>query len=128
MSESRHKFLVTQREDSEFSSGGLRNYLQYRDLGVREATGGDFLAHIIRPNGPCPEGGAGRHVHKLDFQMNYVLKGWVTMWIDGQGEVTIREGGCWVQPPAIKHDLVGYSDDAEWVEITAPAEFDTQLA
>ncbi len=128
MSASRHKFAVKQERDSEFQTEGLRTYLKYRDLGVKEATGGDYLAHVIRPNGECPPGGAGRHIHKLDFQMNYVVKGWVTMWIEGQGEVTIRAGGCWVQPPAIVHDLVGYSEDAEWVEITGPAEFETELA
>ena len=126
MTESVQKVSVVSATDTKFESGGLRDYLQYRDLGIREATGGQYHAHIIRANGNCQEGGTGRHAHRLDFQMNYVLKGWVKMWIEGAGEVRIEQGGCWLQPPGVPHSLEGFSEDAEWMEITAPAEFTTE--
>ena len=125
MSDHGQKVSVVNAGDNQFVGGGLRPYLEYRDLGVNEATGGQYHAHIIRPSGPCPEGGTGRHAHGLDFQMNYVLKGWVKMWIEGAGDVRIEAGGCWLQPPSVPHALVDYSEDAEWVEVTAPAAFDT---
>ena len=125
MSDYEHKVMVTQNDDSEYRTGGLRPYLKYKDLGVREATGGQFMAHLIRGNGECPKEGTGRHHHELGFQMNYVLKGWVKMWIEGAGEVRIEEGGCWLQPPAVSHALLDFSEDAEWMEATSPAEFNT---
>ena len=126
MTDTGHKVSVVNAEDTKFAGGGLRSYLEYRDLGIKGATSGQFHAHIIRANGDCPPGGTGRHAHRLDFQMNYVLKGWVKMWIEGPGEVTIGEGGCWLQPPGIPHSLEGFSPDAEWMEITAPGDFGTE--
>ena len=126
MTESGQQVSVVNAGDTEFAGDGLRSYLQYRDLGIKAATGGQYHAHIIRANGACPDGGTGKHAHRLDFQMNYVLKGWVTMWIEGAGEVRIEEGGCWLQPPGIPHSLKAFSPDAEWMEITAPADFATE--
>ena len=126
MGDSAHKVSVVNAEDSKFEGGGLRPYLEYRDLGISKATAGQYHAHIIRANQPCPAEGTGKHTHPLDFQMNYVLKGWVKMWMEGAGEVRIDEGGCWLQPPEIPHSLVDYSPDAEWMEITSPAQFGTE--
>ena len=44
-----------------------------------------------------------RHFHDVDVQMIYVLKGWIKSEFEGQGEVTMREGAAWLQPPRIKH-------------------------
>jgi hypothetical protein len=54
-----------------------------------------------------------------------MLKGWQTMWIEGHGVVTMREGSSWTQPPGILHEVLDYSDDREVVEIIMPAKFDT---
>jgi quercetin dioxygenase-like cupin family protein len=59
------------------------------------------------------------------FQLVYVLKGWSKMEFEGVGEVTMREGSCWIQPPGIKHTVLGFSDDYEIVEIIIPAKYDT---
>src|SRR5262249_14712564 len=42
---------------------------------------------------------------------------------EGQGEVTMREGTAWLQPPRTKHTVLDYSDDCEVLEIILPAEF-----
>jgi hypothetical protein len=34
-------------------------------------------------------------------------------------------GSCWVQPPGIRHTVVGWSDDCELLEIIVPAEHET---
>ena len=31
-------------------AGGLRNIFEYRDLGIKNATNGDYVAHVIRRN------------------------------------------------------------------------------
>jgi mannose-6-phosphate isomerase-like protein (cupin superfamily) len=118
------KFVAHYAERAAFKPG-LRSYLQYRDLGIKDGTGGRFLAHVIRPAGPSPDKGSGLHWHALDFQMNYVIRGWVKVLVDGQGELTFKAGDAWLQPPGIKHDLLGFSADAEWLEITSPADFPT---
>jgi quercetin dioxygenase-like cupin family protein len=68
------------------------------------------------------------HWHDLEFQFNYVLKGWICVWLEGEGEFTFRAGDTWLQPPGIKHDVRGFSDDLEVLEIVAPGVFDTHEA
>ena len=45
--------------------------------------------------------------------------------LEGQGEVVMREGSAWTQPPKIRHVINDYSDDCELLEVILPAEFDT---
>jgi len=59
----------------------LRPYFKYRDLGIKEATGGKVLAHIIRAAEPCG-GPMGYHSHHLDFQMVYLIKGWARLYFE----------------------------------------------
>ncbi len=106
--------------------GGLRSYAKYRDLGMAAATNGLAQVHVIKMIPPCdPAVVSKRHYHDVEFQMIYVLKGWIKGEYDGAGEVTMVEGSCWLQPPKIKHTVLDYSDDCELLEIILPAEFDT---
>src|SRR5580698_9207831 len=105
--------------------GGLRSYAAYRDLGIAAATNGLAQAHVIKMIPPCdPAVVSKRHYHDVDFQMIYVLKGWIKGEYDGE-IATMREGSCWLQPPKIKHTVLDYSDDCELLEIILPADFDT---
>ncbi|HBS51252.1 MAG TPA: cupin [Rhodobacteraceae bacterium] len=117
-------FTVSHADDSPFAGDGLRAFFEYRDLGIREATGGRFGAHVIRAV-PGKESPGAWHSHDLEFQMVYVLKGWVVFDYEGQGEQVLRAGSCVLQPPGIRHREAGHSDDMELIEITAPAEFGT---
>jgi quercetin dioxygenase-like cupin family protein len=103
---------------------GLRPYFEYRDLGIVKATGGKVLAHVLRATGPCP-GPGGYHTHDLEFQMNYVLKGWTRVDFEDAGEIRFEAGDSWYQIPNIKHEVLEFSDDFEVIEITMPAEFPT---
>jgi quercetin dioxygenase-like cupin family protein len=83
-------------------------------------------AHVIRMVPPCiPAEVSKRHYHEVDFQLVYMLKGWMKGEYEGQGEVMMRAGSCWIQPSGIKHTVLDYSDDCEMLEIILPAEFDT---
>ena len=118
------KFSVSHADSSRFEDDGLRPYFRYRDLGIRDATDGLVLAHVIRakPGLPAkPE----RHHHEVQFQLVYVLKGWVKFHYEGVGEVTLKAGSCVHQPPAIKHVELAHSDDLELLEIVMPADFRT---
>ena len=104
--------------------GGLRAFFEYRDLGISAASGGMYSANVIRAI-PGRHAEAKWHTHDLDFQMIYILKGWVTFEYEGQGEVTFRSGSAALQPPKIRHREIRHSDDLELIEITSPAEFET---
>src|SRR5580692_11172310 len=105
---------------------GLRSYAKSRNLGIAAATGGLARAHVIKMIPPCdPTEVSKRHYHDVEFQMIYVLKGWIKGEYEGEGEVTMVEGSCWLQPPKIKHTVLDYSDDCELLEIILPADFDT---
>ena len=106
-------------------TGGLRAFFDYRDLGVDDATQGKFSANVIRAV-PGRHGEPAWHIHHLDFQMIYILQGWVTFEYEGQGEVTFRPGSAALQPPGIRHREIKHSDDLELIEITSPAEFKTE--
>ena len=119
------RFTVSHHREEDFDQG-LRPYSAYRDLGMAPATGGMVQAHVIRMTKPfSAEEVAIPHFHDVDFQMVYVLKGWIKGEYEGAGVVTMREGSCWLQPPRIKHAVLDYSDDCELLEIIMPADFDT---
>ena len=120
-------FTVSRRSDSPFRPG-FRSYFVDRDLGVREATGGDFMAEVHRAAGPCPTDGAGTHHHKLQFQFNYLLKGWCRVELEGEGVFKFEEGDTWLQPSEIRHNFLECSADCEILEICSPADFPTEDA
>ena len=122
----KQRIAVSHHREEDFKSDGLRAYAQYRDLGIKEATHGLAQAHVIRLQGPCdPKEVSKLHYHDVEFQMVYVLKGWVRTYLEGQGETTMREGSSWTQPPKIRHMILDYSDDVELLEVILPADFKT---
>ena len=122
----KQKIAVSHHREEDFKADGLRAYAKYRDLGIADATGGLARAHVIRLTGPCnPEEVSKLHFHDIDFQMVYVLKGWVKTYMEGQGETMMLEGSAWTQPPRIRHMILDYSDDVELLEVILPADFET---
>jgi mannose-6-phosphate isomerase-like protein (cupin superfamily) len=117
---------ASHHREEDFKADGLRAYAQYRDLGIADATHGLARAHVIRLIGPCnPAEVSKLHLHHVEFQMVYVLKGWVKTYMDGVGETTYQQNACWTQPPKIKHLIMDYSDDVELLEVILPADFRT---
>jgi mannose-6-phosphate isomerase-like protein (cupin superfamily) len=122
----KQRIAISHHREEDFKADGLRTYAQYRDLGIADATHGLAQAHVIRLQGPCnPAEVSKLHFHNVDFQMVYVLKGWVKTYMEGQGETLMKEGSAWTQPPRIKHLIMDYSDDVELLEVILPAEFKT---
>ncbi|HEY7228857.1 MAG TPA: cupin domain-containing protein [Pseudolabrys sp.] len=119
------RFVFSHHRDEDFDHG-LRAYSAYRDLGIAPATNGMVQAHVIRMTKPFSvDEVAIPHYHDVDFQMVYVLKGWFRSEFEGHGAHTFYAGACWIQPPKIKHTVLGYSDDCELLEIVLPANFET---
>jgi len=119
------RVAISHHRDEDFAAG-LRSYARYRDLGIADATNGMVRAHVLRFVEPCdPAVVSIRHYHDTEFQMVYVLKGWVKTELEGKGEVLMREGSSWTQPPKIRHVINDYSSDCELLEVILPAEFET---
>jgi mannose-6-phosphate isomerase-like protein (cupin superfamily) len=122
----KQRIAISHYRDEDFKADGLRTYAHYRDLGIAAASHGLAQAHVIRLIGPCnPAEVSKLHFHHVDFQMVYVLKGWVKTYLEGQGETLMKQGSAWTQPPRIKHLILDYSDDVELLEVILPAEFKT---
>jgi mannose-6-phosphate isomerase-like protein (cupin superfamily) len=124
MSEPKQLFSASLASDAVYKSG-LRGFMEYRDLGIEHATHGRFRAHVIRIK---PEAAGahelhttGLHRHECDFQMFYVLKGWIRFVYENEGERTFQAGDCVLQPPGIVHNELECSDDVEILEIYSPA-------
>ena len=121
------RFAVSHRAKSKFVRRGLRNYFEYRDLGIKRATRGKVVAHVIRARpGKAPHGQWHRHLCQVQFV--YVLKGWAVFEYQGVGRVRMKTGSCFYQPPGIRHREISHSKDLELIEIVAPANFRTQDA
>jgi len=116
-------FVVSHERDAVFDRG-LRSFFEYRDLGIKAATGGRVVAHVIRAAAGT-DFSSQPHMHKTTFQMVYILKGWIEFEYEGQGVVRLEAGSCVHQPPEIHHREVGHSEDIELLEIVLPGEFET---
>jgi mannose-6-phosphate isomerase-like protein (cupin superfamily) len=122
----KQRIAISHYREEDFAPNGLRRYAHYRDLGIAEASHGLAQAHVIRLIGPCnPAEVSKLHFHDVEFQLVYVLKGWVKTYMEGQGETLMKEGSCWSQPPRIKHLILDYADNCELLEVILPAEFRT---
>lgn len=108
-------------DDTEFKTGGLRDFFLYRDLGVAEATHGKVIAHLVKANLP-PQAGTGWHYHVADFQIVLMTKGWARFMYEDK-ETLVKAGDCIQQRPGMVHYLFDYSPDMEYLEIVSPADF-----
>jgi hypothetical protein len=123
----KQRVAISHHREEDFKADGLRAYASYRDLGIADATHGLARAHVIRLIGPCnPDEVSKLHYHDVEFQMVYVLKGWVKTYMEGVGETTFQIGSAWTQPPKIRHLIMDYSDDVELLEVILPADFETR--
>ena len=124
MSETKQLFSANLAKDAVYKAG-LRSFMEYRDLGIDHATQGQFRAHVIRikKDGPGAHDlhTTGLHKHECDFQMFYVLKGWMKFIYEDHGEHTFHAGDCVLQPAGIVHNELDCSDDVEILEIYSPA-------
>lgn len=118
-------FVVSHARDAQFERG-LRAFFEYRDLGIRQATEGRVVAHVIRAAAGA-EFSSQPHCHHTSFQLVYVLKGWIEFEYEGQGVVRLEAGTCVHQPPGIRHRELGHSEDVELLEIVMPGDFSTEL-
>ena len=125
LAEAMSKLILTPLEDGRFHREGPRSFVEYRDLGMADATGGRISGKHIRAIQPFSEE-TGWHWHDMTAHFVYVLKGWVKFRFDGVDEaVTVFAGACLSQPGGVAHNVVGQSNDLEIIEINMPADYST---
>src|SRR5258706_8553265 len=118
------KTMISKAKDAAFTGGGMRDFFQYRDLGVASATEGRFVAQIIKAV-PGKAANSGWHIHHASFRVMFILKGWIRFWYPETGEFVLRAGDC-IYQAADAHKELEHSDDLEILEIATPADFFTQ--
>jgi quercetin dioxygenase-like cupin family protein len=121
----RQRFAFSHYREDDFKDEGLRPFAYYRDFGFAEATNGLLQAHVLRFKPGYDSSQSERHFHTPQVQMVYLLKGWLKFEFEGHGEITMEAGSSWIQPPGVKHTVLGASDDCELIEIIMPADYDT---
>ena len=116
------KFNHNKPSDTDFIGYDVpeKNYTLFRDLGIKDATNGKFIAVITKANlppAPCNDW----HYHKVDFHILYMLKGWAKFMYNDK--ITLVEtGDCIVQPDGMVHVLFDYSPDMEYLEVISPSD------
>lgn len=120
-------FSHSKATDAEWTPG-LRDMFDYRDLGLKDSTKGDFVAHLIRANGRKEADAVQQwHCHHCDFQVVLVLNGWAEFEYEGEGLHRIEKGDFIHQRPGIRHRELACSEDFEVLEIVSPADFKTEI-
>ena len=120
------KFSYVKPGDTPFRADGLRDFFEYRDLGIAEATQGKVIAQLVRAKN-APEKGTGWHRHGAEFHIVYMTRGWARFMYEDR-EYLVEAGDCVHQRPGIVHYLFDYSPDMEYMEIVGPADFTTSHA
>jgi mannose-6-phosphate isomerase-like protein (cupin superfamily) len=121
------RFQVSHLKGAKFARRGLRSYFEYRDLGIKRATAGRVVAHVIRAR-PQKAPHGEWHAHDCKLQFVYVLKGWVLFEYEGVGRVRMSAGSCFYQPPNIRHREIRHSKNLEMIEVVSPASFKTRAS
>jgi quercetin dioxygenase-like cupin family protein len=114
-------FTHIRSDEQPWQGGGLRDFFLYKDLGVKAATHGKVIAHLVKAN-MAPEQGTGWHRHDAEFQIVFMTKGWARF-MYGDQITLVKAGDCVHQAPGIVHYLYDYSPDMEYLEIVSPADF-----
>jgi hypothetical protein len=126
MSKPKPKIVLSRLEGTNWTRSGLRPFLEYRDLGLAEATEGRVGGTIGRAIKKFePGGGAKRHYHDTSFHFIFVMRGWFRTEFEGLGEVVVREGDCIAYQGEIPQEHIEYSDDFQVMQIAAPADYGT---
>lgn len=116
---STYKPSLTHDGPGVFAGKGQRSFFDYRDLGIGDATNGDFNVYLVRAK-DGKKIATGWHYHTCDLQIVYCLRGWEDLALEDGRIVRITPGSCLNIPPGFGHNEVNYSDDLEVMVIIKP--------
>jgi quercetin dioxygenase-like cupin family protein len=111
------------KENSQFVPG-RRDWLQYLDAGLAEASGGRVRATLSVATGALVTE-TGWHYHECEMQIAYILKGWIDLQFEDNREVRLEAGDVMFVPGGVRHNEIATSADIAGLEITLPADMGT---
>ena len=129
----KQKPAFTFANSREFGSG-LRPWSLYVNLGLAEATGGQFHGEIIKLNKDVvtPESSTGMHRHTHDFQFNYMLSGEIDFVLDGINDkpgdekLVLSAGDTYFLGARALHNETRVSEDFSVLQVYGPANASTE--
>ncbi len=98
---------------------GRREFFQYRDLGVAEASAGVLRAQVMSSSEGLSRP-TGWHFHECDGQFVYVLKGWVDLEFEDGRTLRIEEGDSLFIPGYLRHNEIRTASELEILEVSSP--------
>lgn len=103
---------------------GRREFFQYRDLLVAQATGGRLRAQVMSASRGMSQP-TGWHYHVCEAQFVYGLKGWVDLEFEDGRKIRLQAGESLLIPGGMKHNEIATSEEFELLEVTLPGEMGT---
>lgn len=103
---------------------GRREFFQYRDFGVSEATKGTMRAQMIVGSKGMSKP-TGWHYHVCEAQLVYGVKGWVDLEFETGEKIRLKEGESLMIPGGLRHNETATSDELELLEVSVPADMGT---
>jgi len=117
------KLDVSHLTEDSFGATGRREFLQYRDLGLQDATDGRFRATMMKCDGKNEE--TGWHYHECDVQFIYIVDGWVELQFEGGRVERLEKGSSMTIPGGVLHNEIAMADNFEVFEFSSPADLGT---
>lgn len=103
---------------------GRRDWLQYLDAGLAEASGGRVSLTLSAATGAMVIE-TGWHFHECEMQIGYITQGWIELQYEDGTEVRLEAGDVMFVPGGVRHNELRTSDDISGLEITIPAAMGT---
>jgi uncharacterized RmlC-like cupin family protein len=98
---------------------GRRDFFQYRDLQVAEASAGMLRAQVMSSSQGLSRP-TGWHFHECDGQFIYMMKGWVDLEFEDGRTIRVEEGDSLFIPGYLKHNEIRTSQEMEILEVSTP--------
>lgn len=98
---------------------GRRDFFQYRDLQVAEASGNQMRAQVMTSSQGLSRP-TGWHFHECDGQFIYMMKGWVDLEFEDGRTIRVEEGDSLFIPGYLKHNEIRTSSEMEILEVSTP--------
>ena len=116
-------FTLVRKDDPNFVPG-RRDFLKYRDLGVTDASDGQFRAQITSAKSGLTRP-TGWHTHICEGQLVFMLSGWIDLAFETE-TVRIEEGDSLYIPGGTPHNEIATSDTFDLLEVSVPADMGTE--
>src|SRR5215475_223720 len=103
---------------------GRRDFFQYRDLGVADASAGGMRAQVMSSSQGLSRP-TGWHYHECDGQFIYILKGWVDLEFEDGHTIRVEQGDSLFIPGYMRHNEIRTSAEMEILGVSVPGTMGT---